>query len=179
MTVTNKHFFHKYVKRRLNSGNVCYHSVQNILLHSLLSKDLKIKLNKTIILTVLYGCKTWSFSPHIESVWGEHLDLTERSQQEEEETYILYWYFSFLSKVVPVLKHHAMIMHLGVQANFYAFLQLALDGRVASFMLCPLYQRGKNPPHSLCIYSVTYPYNQSMFHIMYRVVGGGGGAFIT
>jgi hypothetical protein len=30
------------VKRRLNSGNVCYHSVQNLLSSQLLSKNLKI-----------------------------------------------------------------------------------------------------------------------------------------
>jgi len=37
--------------------------VQNILSSSLLSKNLKIKIYKTIILpVVLYGCETWSFA---------------------------------------------------------------------------------------------------------------------
>jgi len=45
----------------LVSGNACYHSVQNLLSSRLLSKNLKIKLYRTIILpVVLYGCKTWS-----------------------------------------------------------------------------------------------------------------------
>jgi hypothetical protein len=37
-----------------------YHSVQNILSFSLLSKNIKIRIYKTIILpVVLYGCETW------------------------------------------------------------------------------------------------------------------------
>jgi hypothetical protein len=30
-TITNKNFIQEAVKRRLNSGNACYHSVQNLL----------------------------------------------------------------------------------------------------------------------------------------------------
>jgi hypothetical protein len=38
-------------------------SVQNLLSSSLLSKDLKIKIHRTIILAVvLYGCETWSLT---------------------------------------------------------------------------------------------------------------------
>jgi hypothetical protein len=48
---------------RLNSGNDCYHSVQNILSSRLISKKLKTKIYKTVILpVVLYGCKTWSLT---------------------------------------------------------------------------------------------------------------------
>ena len=44
-------------------GNACYHSVQNILSSSLLSKNLTIKIYRTIILhVVLYGCETWSLT---------------------------------------------------------------------------------------------------------------------
>jgi hypothetical protein len=51
------------IKSRLNSGNACYYSVQSILSSRLMSKNLKIKIYKTIILpVVLYGCKTWSLS---------------------------------------------------------------------------------------------------------------------
>jgi hypothetical protein len=49
------------IKSRLRSGNACYYSVQNILSSRLLSKNLKIKIYRTIILpVVLYGCETWS-----------------------------------------------------------------------------------------------------------------------
>jgi len=45
-------------KGRLNPGNACYHSVQNLLCSYLLSKTIKIKIYRTIILpVVLYGCK--------------------------------------------------------------------------------------------------------------------------
>jgi hypothetical protein len=45
--------------RRLNSGNVCYQSVQNILSSCLLPKNIKIRIYETIILPgVLFGCET-------------------------------------------------------------------------------------------------------------------------
>jgi hypothetical protein len=48
------------IKRRMNSGNACYHSVQNLLSSCLLLKSLKIRIYKTIILpVVLHGCETW------------------------------------------------------------------------------------------------------------------------
>jgi len=48
------------IKSRLKSGNACYYSVQNLLSSRLLSKNLKTKIYKTIILpVVLYGCETW------------------------------------------------------------------------------------------------------------------------
>jgi len=51
------------IKSRLKSGNACYHSVQNLLSSSLLSKNLNIKIYRTIILpVVLYGCETWSLT---------------------------------------------------------------------------------------------------------------------
>jgi hypothetical protein len=51
------------IKRSLNSGNACYHSVQNLLYSCLLSKNIKPRIYKTIILPVaLYGCKTWSLT---------------------------------------------------------------------------------------------------------------------
>ena len=43
-------------------GNACYYSVQNLLSSSLLSKKLKVKIYRTIILPVLYGCETWSLT---------------------------------------------------------------------------------------------------------------------
>jgi hypothetical protein len=62
-TVTNQNFIQDYIKRILNSGNACYHSVQNLLSSRLLSKNLKIIIYKTIILpVVLYGCETWSLT---------------------------------------------------------------------------------------------------------------------
>jgi hypothetical protein len=47
----------------LNSGNACYHAVQNLLSSRLQSKNVKIKIYKTIKLpVVLYRCETWSHS---------------------------------------------------------------------------------------------------------------------
>jgi sorting nexin-29 len=58
-TITNQNLIQEEIKRRLNSGNACYHSVQNLLSSRLLSKNLKIRIYQTIILPmVLYGCET-------------------------------------------------------------------------------------------------------------------------
>jgi hypothetical protein len=58
---TNQNLIQEEIKRRLNSGNACYHSVQNLFSSRLLSKNVKIRIHKTIILpVVLYGCETWS-----------------------------------------------------------------------------------------------------------------------
>jgi len=58
---TNQNSIQEEIKSRLKSGNVSYHSVQNLLSSSLLPKNLNIKIYRTIILPdVLYGCETWS-----------------------------------------------------------------------------------------------------------------------
>ena len=60
-TLTYQNSIQEKIKRRLKLGNACYYSVQNLLSFSLLSKTLKIKTYRTIILpVVLYGCETWS-----------------------------------------------------------------------------------------------------------------------
>ena len=61
--LTNQNSIPEEIKSRLKSGNACYLSVQNLLSSSLLSKNLKIKIYRTIILpVVLYGCETWSLT---------------------------------------------------------------------------------------------------------------------
>jgi hypothetical protein len=63
MTVTNQNLIQEEIKRRVNSGNAWYYLVQNLLSSRLLSKNVKIKIYKTIILpVVLYGCETWSLT---------------------------------------------------------------------------------------------------------------------
>ena len=62
-TLTNQNSSQEEIKSRLKSGNACYHSVQNLLSYSLLSKYLKLKIYRTINLPVfLYGCETWSLT---------------------------------------------------------------------------------------------------------------------
>jgi hypothetical protein len=58
-TLTNQNDIHDDIKSRLYSGNACYYSVQNLLSSRLISKNLNIKIYKTVILpVVLYGCET-------------------------------------------------------------------------------------------------------------------------
>ena len=62
-TSNNKNSIQEEIKSRLKSGNACYYSVQNLLSYSLLSKKLKIKIYRIIILPVLlYGYETWSLT---------------------------------------------------------------------------------------------------------------------
>jgi hypothetical protein len=56
-TLTDQNCRHEEIKSGLNSGNACYRSVQSLLSSRLLSRNLTVKLYKTIILpVVLYGC---------------------------------------------------------------------------------------------------------------------------
>ena len=62
-TLINQNSIAEEIKSRLRSGNACYHSVKNLLTSRLLSRNLKIKIQRTIILPiVLYGCDTWSLT---------------------------------------------------------------------------------------------------------------------
>jgi len=62
-TLTNQNSIQEEIKSKMKSGNACYHLVQNLLSSSLISKNLKIKKYRTVILpTVLYGCETGSLT---------------------------------------------------------------------------------------------------------------------
>ncbi|KAJ4426515.1 hypothetical protein ANN_27329 [Periplaneta americana] len=62
-TVTNINDTREEIKRRINMGNACYYSVEKLLSSSLLSKNLKVRIYKTVILPVLlYGCETWTLT---------------------------------------------------------------------------------------------------------------------
>jgi hypothetical protein len=82
-TLTDQNCMHEKIKSRLISGNACYHSDQSLLSSRLLSRTVKVKIHKTIILpVVLYGCETWSLALRKEHrlrvfenrFWGEYLD---------------------------------------------------------------------------------------------------------
>jgi len=53
-TLTNQNSIAEEIKSRFKSGNACYHSVQNLLSSRLLSKNLKIKIYRTVILPVFF-----------------------------------------------------------------------------------------------------------------------------
>jgi hypothetical protein len=62
-TITNRNSIQEEIKSRLKSGSACYRSLQDLLSYSLLSKNTKIKIYRTVILpVVLYGCETWSLT---------------------------------------------------------------------------------------------------------------------
>jgi hypothetical protein len=57
--ITNQNLIQEEIKRRLISGNACYHSIQNLLSSRLLSKNIK---SRIILPMVLYGCETLSLT---------------------------------------------------------------------------------------------------------------------
>jgi hypothetical protein len=59
-TLTDQNCVHKEIKSRINSENACYNSVQGVLSSRLLSRNVRVKIYKTIILAIVfYGCETW------------------------------------------------------------------------------------------------------------------------
>jgi glycerol-3-phosphate O-acyltransferase len=72
-TLTDQNYMREEIKGRLNSGNACYHSVQSLLSSRLLSRNVKVKIRKTISLpVVLYGCETWSLTLRV-GVFGNRV----------------------------------------------------------------------------------------------------------
>jgi hypothetical protein len=62
-TLTNQKHIQEEINSRMKSRNACYHSVQNLLSSSLLSRSIKNKTYGTIILpVVVHGCETWSLT---------------------------------------------------------------------------------------------------------------------
>jgi len=53
--LTNQNSIQEEIKIRLKSGNACCHSVQNLLPSSLLSRNVKIKIYRTVI----FACFVW------------------------------------------------------------------------------------------------------------------------
>jgi hypothetical protein len=65
-TLTDQNCMHEEIKSRINSGKACYRSVHSLLSSRLLSRNIKVKIYKTIILpVVLYGCEIWSLTPRV------------------------------------------------------------------------------------------------------------------
>jgi hypothetical protein len=75
-TLTNKNDIHGEIKSTLNSGNACYYPVQNLLSSRLISKKLKIKIYKTVILSIAlvshFEGGTWTecfLEQSVEDIW--------------------------------------------------------------------------------------------------------------
>jgi hypothetical protein len=62
-TLTDQNCMQEEIDSGLNLENAGYHSVKSLLSSCLLSRNVKVKIYKTIILPfVLYGCETWSLT---------------------------------------------------------------------------------------------------------------------
>jgi uncharacterized membrane protein len=105
----NQNDIHDEIKSRLNSGNAWYYSVQNIFSYRLISKNLKVKIYKTVILPVVfYGCETWSLTSEEEHrlgvfenrVWGGYLDLKGRKTDRGENCIVMNFTACILHRIL-------------------------------------------------------------------------------
>jgi hypothetical protein len=78
--VTNGNFIQKEIESRLNWENACNHSVQNLLCSRLVSKNVKIKIYKTIIPPVILSvCRTCYLTLKEEYRLGVHENRVRRT----------------------------------------------------------------------------------------------------
>jgi hypothetical protein len=143
-TVINQNLIEEGIKRRLNSGNACYHLVQNLLSFCLLSRNLKMRIHNTIILpVVLYGCETWSLTLRKEhrlgvfenrvlrKIFGPRRDVTvEWRKLHNEELHDLY----SSPSIVRIIKARRMrwtghVTRMGEKRNAYRLLMGKPEGR--------------------------------------------------
>lgn len=73
-TVTNYKHIPEEIKSKLNSGNACYHLLQNILSSTLLRRIVKIKTEDTL---TLYECETWCLA--LREMW-EGVNIFEKRE---------------------------------------------------------------------------------------------------
>jgi hypothetical protein len=136
---------HEEIKSRLNSGNACYHSVQSLLSSRLLSRNVKVKIYKTVILpVVLYGCETWSltlreenrlrvfenrvlrriFGPKRDEVTGEWRKL------QNEELHILYSSPNIIRQIKSrKIRWAGHVARMGEERNVYRALMGKPEGK--------------------------------------------------
>jgi hypothetical protein len=142
-TLTNQNSFQEEIKSRMNLGSTCYHLVQHILSSSLLSKNLKIKIYRTIILhVVLYGCETWLLTLREERrlrvlrrIFGPKRDEVTREWRKlcNEELNDLYP----SPNIVQVIKSRRMrwagyVAHMGASRGIYRVLVTNTLGKVTT-----------------------------------------------
>ena len=98
-TLTHQNSIQKKIKCRLKLGNACYHLVQNLLSSSLLSKNLKIKIFRTIIFPVVctgveLGHSHWGMNTDWGCLrigcWGKYLHQRGTKWRQSGDNYIMW-----------------------------------------------------------------------------------------
>ena len=142
-TLTNQNSILEEIKSRLRSENAFYDSVQNLLSSSLLSKNLKIKIYRTIMLPVLYGCETWSltlreerklrvFENMVLRIFGPRRDEVTREWRRLHNEEVNDLYCS--PNIVRVIKSRRMrwaehVAHMGEERGVYRVLVGKPEGK--------------------------------------------------
>ena len=129
-TLTNQNRIQEEIKSRLKLGNACYHSVQNLVSSSFLTKNIKIKIYRTIILpAVLYGCETWLLTLREERRLSVFDNRVQRRELHNEELNYLY-----SSPIIWVIKWGGMrwaehVASMGVRRGAYRVLVGKHEGK--------------------------------------------------
>jgi hypothetical protein len=134
------------IKGRLNSGNTCYHLVQSLLSSPLLSRNVKIKIYKTIILpAVLYGCETGSLTLReehrlrvcetrvLKRIFGPKRDEArgEWRKLHNEELHILYSSPNIIRQIkTRRMRWVGYVAHMGEKRNVYRVLMGKPEGKI-------------------------------------------------
>jgi hypothetical protein len=128
-TLTGQNCMQEEIKSKLNSGNSCYHLVQSLLTSRLLSRNVKVKTYKRIILpAVLYGCESWPLTLRevhrlgvfenrvLRRIFGQkrHEVTGERRKLHNEELHILYTSPNIIRQIKSRrMKWAGHVVHMG------------------------------------------------------------------
>ena len=134
------------IKSRLKSSNACYHSVQILLSTSLLPKNIKIKIHRTIILPgVMYGCETWSLllrgerrlrvfkNRVLRRIFGPKRDevIMEWRKLHNEELNVLYFSLNIVRAIKSKMKWTGHVARIGKRRGVYRVLVAKPEGKRA------------------------------------------------
>jgi hypothetical protein len=137
MMETNQNCIHQEIKRRLHMRNVCYHSVQNLLSSHLLSKNVNIKLYKTIIILLFFmdvklglSCQERVFENRVlRIIFNRYEVMRGWRKLRNEELHNLYSSSNIIRMIKSRMRWVEHVLHMGEMRNAHKILVEKPEGR--------------------------------------------------